>query len=251
MGRVSKAVKQLAWAALAAGACAQALAGGETLMREGAPGAEIPPLADTLQALHLRGFGATALFARTLPEGLQDLNLSANDLPALPEGFVPKGVRRLWLADNRLAALPADAEQWKSLVYLNLDRNRLETLPPLAELPLRWLRVNGNALETLPPLPEHLERLYAADNRLRAAPPLPGALRQITLAGNPIESLPEGWGAGLEMLNLSRCPLKALPRDLTPWRRLKVLNLSLCPLPEAERDRLEGALDLDFTTLIF
>ncbi|MGN0890983.1 MAG: leucine-rich repeat domain-containing protein [Candidatus Spyradenecus sp.] len=226
------------------------LLGGERLMVEAAaPGETLPPLSPTLTELHLRGFGPTRLFAQPLPEGLEALNLSDNALPVLPERFLPAGLQRLWLADNRLVELPASLAKLERLTYLNLDRNRLASLPPLDALPLRWLRLNNNCLTALPSLPATLERLYAADNQLSAAPALPAACRQVTLAGNPLAALPESWGAGLEMLDLSRTALTQLPRDLAPWRSLRLLNLTRCPLSEAERDRIEAALPT--TTLLF
>ena len=224
--------------------------GGERLMIEAqAPGEALPALAPTLTALHLRGFGPTRLFAQPLPEGLAELNLSDNALPVLPERFLPAKLQRLWLADNRLTTLPGSLAKLEHLTYLNLDRNRLVELPPLEALPLRWLRLNGNCLTALPPLPATLERLYAAENQLTAVPALPAACRQVTLAGNPIAALPEGWGNGLEMLDLSRTPLEKLPQELAPWRSLRLLNLTRCPLSEAERDRIEAALPT--TTLLF
>lgn len=224
--------------------------GGERLMAEAAaPGEALPPLSPALTELHLRGFGPTRLFAQPLPEGLEALNLSDNALPILPERFLPAGLQRLWLADNRLVELPASLAKLERLTYLNLDRNRLAALPSLDTLPLRWLRLNNNCLTALPPLPATLERLYVADNQLTAAPALPAVCRQVTLAGNPITALPKGWGAGLEMLDLSRTALTQLPRDLAPWRSLRLLNLTRCPLSEAERDRIEAALPT--TTLLF
>ena len=222
----------------------------ERLMAQAAnPGDPLPVIAPTLTELHLRGFGPTRLFAQPLPEGLEALNLSDNALPILPEHFLPSGLLRLWLADNRLVELPASLTKLERLTYLNLDRNRLASLPPLGTLPLRWLRLNNNCLPALPPLPKTLERLYVADNQLSAAPALPATCRQVTLAGNPIATLPEGWGAGLDMLDLSRTNLMQRPQDLTPWRSLRLLNLTRCPLSEAERDRIEAALPS--TTLLF
>lgn len=240
----------LAYAAVGGLLLAAPARNGERLMAEAAaPGEALPPLSPALTELHLRGFGPTRLFAQPLPEGLEALNLSDNALPILPEHFLPAGLQRLWLADNRLVELPASLAKLDRLTYLNLDRNRLASLPPLDALPLRWLRLNNNCLTSLPPLPATLERLYTADNQLTAAPTLPAACRQVTLASNPIAALPEGWGQGLEILDLSRTNLEKLPQNLAPWRSLRLLNLTRCPLSEAERDRIEAALPT--TTLLF
>lgn len=224
---------------------------GQTLMWEARPNETMPALPPGLRALHLRRVGATAIFALSLPASLESVDLSDNSLPALPDYFLPVGMQRLWLADNRLRALPRTMGEWRQLVYLNVDRNQLEALPSLEGLPLRWLRLNGNRLSALPVLPPTLERLYAADNRLSALPALPAGLRQATFAGNPVVEVPAGWGQGLEMLDLSRTQLQALPVDLSGWRSLKVLNLSRCPLPAAERRRIEAAFEGSETVLLF
>ncbi len=250
MGRLMRCGAVLGLGVLAALAGCKKAEAPETVMVEGTQ-AEIPALSPKLQALHLRGVGAVKVFKVRIPESVRDLNLSDNALPALPEQFVPAGVQRLWLADNRLVALPRSTAQWTRLRYLNLDRNLLAELPALDALPLRWLRLNGNRLSSLPALPETLERLYLADNRLTEAPRKPKALKHLVLAGNPLKAVPEDLGAGLTFLDLSRTGVTSLPQDLKGWQSLKVLNLSGCPLSEAERDRIEGAFDRHYTTVLF
>ncbi len=214
--------------------------------------AEIPkPLPPALEELHLRGVGASRVLDLHLPENLRALNLSGNALPALPEHYLPKGLRKLWLADNRLANLPRSFQALRALVYLNLDRNVLETLPKLDELPLRWLRLNGNRLSSLPPLPDTVERLYAANNRLTAVPRKSAALRHLTLARNPLDQVPDDLGAGLTFLDLSETSIRVLPQNLASWRTLKALVLSRCPLAETERKRIRQAFDPDNTTVLF
>lgn len=204
-----------------------------------------------LNTLHFTFAGVQKVFAQPLPEGLEALNLSHNNLPLIPEHFIPASVTRLWLQDNLLTHLPASfpANQTK-LIYLNLDRNRIEELPDLSGLPLRWLRLNHNRLTKLPALPETLERLYLNNNLLQSLPDLPGSLKQLSLSDNPLRTIPADLGAGLEMLDLSCTHLTALPADLSAWRTLKELNLTHCPLPQAEKERIAAAFD-PLSTVIF
>ncbi|MBR5591673.1 MAG: hypothetical protein IKW38_03950 [Kiritimatiellae bacterium] len=222
----------------------------ETVMVEGRI-TPIPPITQSVTAVHLKAIGADRVYVQHFPEALIDLNLSANNLMLLPEGFIPQGIRRLWLADNRLLSLPQDASQWRNLTYLNLDRNLINALPNLSATSLRWLRCNGNHLTQVPPLPDSVERLYLADNQLREAPAKPKALRHLTLANNPLERVPDTLGCGLEELDLSGTKVSQLPADLTGWRTLRVLNLAHCPLSHEEKDRLEAFFDPLKTLLIF
>lgn len=205
-----------------------------------------------LHTLHFTFAGVQKVFAQPLPEGLVNLNLSENDLPLIPENFIPKSVTRLWLQDNLLTRLPKSftANQTK-LIYLNLDRNRLEDLPDLSGLPIRWLRLNHNRLTALPALPATLERLYLNNNNLQTLPDLPEGLKHLSLSDNPLREVPADLGAGLEMLDLSYTHLTALPADLSAWRTVKELNLTNCPLPQAEKDRIVAAFDPLSTTIFF
>lgn len=205
-----------------------------------------------LNTLHFTFAGVQKVFAQPLPDRLENLNLSQNDLPLIPENFIPKSVTRLWLQDNLLTHLPKSfpANQ-TNLIYLNLDRNRLEELPDLSELPIRWLRLNHNRLTKLPALPESLERLYLNNNNLQTLPDLPAGLKHLSLSDNPLREIPADLGAGLEMLDLSYTHLKTLPADLSAWRTLKELNLTNCPLSQAEKERIAAAFDPLSTTLFF
>ena len=221
-----------------------------TVMCEGRT-AEIPPLTKDIHALHLRDVGADNLYALHFPATLEDLNLSANGLMLLPNEFIPSKIKRLWLADNRLVTLPQEASAWTQLIYLNVDRNLLDSLPNLEQTKLRWLRANGNQLSVLPNLPDTIERLYLADNRLTQFTTKPKALRQLTLANNPIQSVEASLGEGLEELDLSGTKITRLPECLDGWRTLRVLNVARCPLLEEEKDRLDAFFDPLKTLVIF
>jgi Leucine-rich repeat (LRR) protein len=81
------------------------------------------------------------------------------------------------------------------LKYLNLDRNKIKSLPAdIAQLKeLKWLRLNYNALESLPPQIaklDKIERLYLRYNKLSEVPPemseLADTLQFLFLEGNNI-----------------------------------------------------------------
>ncbi len=217
-------------------------------------GAQEPFAGGTLEAydaIHLRCIGAEKVYALEIPSKVRELNLSHNDLMALPERFIPQGVQRLWLADNRLTTLPTEVSKYVALTYLNLDRNRLATLPNLSNTALRWLRVNDNRLTELPALPNTLEVLHLQGNQLATFTARPKALRQLNLSGNPITSLPAYVGDGLTWLDLSQTQLTSLPENLDGWQTLKVLNLAECPLSEAEKERIERAFNPLHTTILY
>lgn len=251
MGLIHRTLLLAAFAGLLAGCDSDRLRDDQVLDLRG-PEVAVPVYPDDLHTLHFTFAGVQKVLAQPLPEGLVNLNLSENDLPLIPENFIPKSVTRLWLQDNLLTQLPKSftANQTK-LIYLNLDRNRLEALPDLSGLPIRWLRLNHNRLTKLPTLPESLERLYLNNNNLQSLPELPAGLKHLSLSDNPLRDVPAALGAGLEMLDLSYTHLKALPADLSAWRTLKELNLTRCPLPQAEKERIVAAFDPLTTTIFF
>ena len=166
----------------------------------------------------------------------------------LPEGaHVYLGGRGLVSLDGVKDALAAGP----AIVYLNLDRNALATLPP--EIPsltgLKWLRLNENKLSALPPLSQlsQLRRIYLRGNRFASVPEalkeLP-ALTDIELSENPISEVPQ-WLAekqGLKNLSFNRTALKRLPEDLSAWRSLASLQLGDLSLPKEEMARIRAAL---------
>lgn len=250
MGLIHRTLLLVTLAGLLAGCDADRIRGDQVLKLRGP---EVKPVVypKDLHTLHFTFAGVQKVFAQPLPEGLVNLNLSHNNLPLIPERFIPASVTRLWLADNTLTALPRSfCATQRNLIYLNLDRNRIEALPDLSALPIRWLRLNRNRLTGLPALPETLERLYLNNNRLQSLPDLPAGIKHLSLSGNPLREIPAGLGAGLEMLDLSYTHLTALPANLSSWHTLKELNLTGCPLPQAEKERIAAAFD-PLSTVIF
>ena len=130
---------------------------------------------------------------------------------------------RVYLSDKGLgdlsgcaAALSAGAK----IDYLNLDRNALTNVDPVAKLTgLKWLRLNGNRLAVLPDLKglTDLRRIYLQNNLLTAVPEtlkdLP-ALTDIELSGNPISEVPAWLAAktGLKNISLNRTRVTSLPQ---------------------------------------
>ena len=165
---------------------------------------------------------------------------------------VPKEAR-VYLSDKGFgdlsgcaAALAAGAK----IDYLNLDRNALTNVDPVAKLTgLKWLRLNGNRLTSLPDLKglTSLRRIYLANNRLSAVPEtlkdLP-SLTDVELSGNPIDTVP-AWLAekpGLKNISLNRTRVTSLPKDLSAWRSLSSLQLGDLSVSAEEMARIRKEL---------
>ena len=156
---------------------------------------------------------------------------------------------RLYLSDKGLGDLKT-TDLAKVGDYLNLDRNALTNIDPVATLSgLKWLRLNDNRLSALPDLKElvNLRRIYLKDNRLASVPAtlkdLP-SLTDIDLSGNPLREIP-AWLAekrGLKNLSFSRTQVTKLPENLDGWKRLQSLQLGELNLPASEMVRIRKAL---------
>ena len=156
---------------------------------------------------------------------------------------------RVYLSDKGLADL-AKADLSKVGDYLNLDRNALTNVDPVAKLEgLKWLRLNGNKLNALPDLKAlvNLRRIYLKNNRFTSVPEtlkdLP-SLTDIDLSGNPISEVPD-WLAkktGLKNLSFTQTMLRKLPDDLSAWQTLQSLQLGELNLPAEEMARIRAAL---------
>ncbi len=156
---------------------------------------------------------------------------------------------RLYLSDRGLGDLRA-TDLTKVGDYLNLDRNALTNVDPVATLTgLKWLRLNDNRLSALPDLKElaNLRRIYLRDNRFATVPEtlkdLP-SLTDIELSGNPIKEIPAWLAAkkGLKNLSFNRTQITKLPDDLSAWATLQSLQLGDLNLSAAEMARIRAAL---------
>ena len=147
------------------------------------------------------------------------------ELEALPH------LARLYLSGCGLKEFPASIASSRELTYLNLDRNRLASLPDALPTGLRWLRLNGNALSALP---ESIGTLVD--------------LRRIYLNDNALEALPASFGALVSLPHLRNLDLRGngsiteLPPDIGDMKALRTLTLTGCRLPKEERDRIRKAL---------
>ena len=161
---------------------------------------------------------------------------------------------RVYLKDMGLKAVP---QVNAAADYLNLDRNALTNVAPVASLAnLKWLRLNDNQLAALPDLKalSKLRRIYLKNNKFAAVPEtlkdLP-SLTDVDLSGNPIREVPQ-WLAekrGLKNLSFSRTQLVKLPDDLSAWRSLQSLQLGDLAIPAAEMARIRAALPT--TSIVF
>ena len=156
---------------------------------------------------------------------------------------------RLYLSDKGLGDLKT-TDLAKVGDYLNLDRNALTNVDPVATLSgLKWLRLNDNRLSALPDLKElvNLRRIYLKNNRFTAVPEtlkdLP-SLTDVELSGNPIMEVPAWLAAkkGLKNLSFNRTRLTKLPDDLSAWATLQSLQLGDLNLSAAEMARIRAAL---------
>lgn len=169
--------------------------------------------------------------------------------PTPEEQAVPEGAH-VYLQDKKLGDLSNENLDAAKIVYLNLDRNALTNVAPVAALThLKWLRLNHNRLTSLPDFAalKDLRRVYLANNRLSAVPEtlkdLP-SLTDIELSGNPIAEVPT-WLAqkeGLLFLSFNRTKIQKLPDDLSAWRTLKALQLGSLNLSPEEMARIRKAL---------
>ncbi len=164
---------------------------------------------------------------QTLPEALSRctrlfrLSAAHNRLAELPGGLANcLNLRQIELGHNHFIMWPQVLERLLWLARLDLSHNVLSCLPGFggAYVQLRHLDLSGNALETLPEQAgfPRLETLLLRNNRLSNLPSawmrLP-VLEMLDISRNPIRALPE-LPAGLKRLDITGCPLAGLPPAL-------------------------------------
>ncbi len=124
--------------------------------------------------------------------GLISLDASNNQLASLPEavGALPPNLRTLGLSNNRLQAVPASLGGLRELLGLSLDGNLLQSVPDtLGQLPkVDTLNLQGNRLQTLPALNlTSLITLLGGNNSLAGAIQLCApSLASLELNDNPL-----------------------------------------------------------------
>ena len=124
----------------------------------------------------------------------------------------PENVLRLDLSRSKLKALDHRLQRFQYLRELNLDKNKIDTLP-------NWI----GSLSTL-------ERLSIRSNRLRSIPPAMlqlYALKELDLADNEIEGIPEDIDhmVSLEKLILWSNVVGHFPPSLSRLEHLVELDL--------------------------
>ena len=179
---------------------------------------------------HLQVLVVTGGALERIPPGIEALGelttliVSGNKLAALPPELaqLPK-LRVLEAEDNALAALPHSASvSWPALEVVNVARNKLSSLAPLASA-------------------AHLLTVKADGNELRdaGAVELVGwvRLKTLTLSNNGMLELPLGVGqlAHLEALDVRNNCLTQLPIGGLKEKTLKLLAFDGNPLEDLNR----------------
>lgn len=205
-----------------------------------------------LATLYLRDNAITDFAGLASLPALGELDLSGVRMEKAPaELEALRNLKRLYLTGCWLTEFPASAATLPQLEYLNLDRNRLKSLPDALPAGLRWLRLNANGLESLPEsigALSGLRRIYLNDNALKSLPESFGTLAELedaALSNNKFEAFPEVLLAlpKLRNLDLRGNPgVTALPAEIGRMKALRTLTLAGCRIPKEERDRIRKAL---------
>lgn len=206
----------------------------------------------SLETLYLRDASVTDFSGLASIPGLTELDLSGIKLAKAPDELeaLPH-LARLYLAECGLREFPASVLETKTLVYLNLDRNRIQAVTNDLPASLRWLRLNGNGLTSVPESIgklKDLRRLYLNDNLIASLPSSIAsleALEDIALANNRIEAFPEVLVGLPSLRNLDlrgNSRITSLPANIGDMKALRTLTLAGCSIPKDERDRIRKAL---------
>ena len=205
-----------------------------------------------LATLYLRDNAITDFAGLASLPALVELDLSGVKMEKAPaELEALQNLRRLYLTGCGLAEFPAPAASMPRLEYLNLDRNRVKSLPVALPAGLRWLRLNANGLDALPESIgslSDLRRIYLNDNALKSLPESFGALAELedaALSNNKFDAFPEVLLSLPKLRNLDlrgNADIKTLPKDIGRMKALRTLTLAGCRIPKEERDRIRAAL---------
>ena len=205
-----------------------------------------------LETLYLRDASITDFSGLASIPGLVELDLSGIKMSKTPEELeaLPH-LARLYLSGCSLTEFPATLSEARELVYLNLDRNRIQALQEQLPCGLRWLRLNGNGLTSLPEAIgklKDLRRIYLNDNAIASLPASLAsleALEDVSLANNRLEAFPEVLVGLPSLRNLDlrgNASITALPANIGDMKALRTLTLAGCRIPKDERDRIRQAL---------
>ncbi|NXL93055.1 LRRC7 protein, partial [Alectura lathami] len=170
-----------------------------------------------------------------------------------------QNLKELWMDNNSLQVLPGSIGKLKQLVYLDMSKNRIETVDldisgcegledlllssnMLQQLPdsigllkrLTTLKVDDNQLTILPNAIGNLSLLEEFDcscNELESLPPTIGYLhnlRTLAVDENFLPELPREIGSckNITVMSLRSNKLEFLPDEIGQMQKLRVLNLS-------------------------
>ena len=156
-------------------------------------------------------------------------------------------IRRIRFDGMQLTQIPHEISRFTQLVEIFLYDNKLTEFPPELCLlsSLQWLQLNKNRLRTLPSdfgqLATNLNMLNLNDNQLQELPPAIGqltALVTLDVKGNRLQTLPaEIFGlTQLRLLNLAENRLTRLAPDIGRLVNLEHLKLEHNPLNEVAQE---------------
>ena len=205
-----------------------------------------------LETLYLRDAAVSDFAGLASIPGLVELDLSGVKLTKTPDELeaLPH-LARLYLTGCGLTDFPSSVQGARELVYLNLDRNRIQALTNDLPANLRWLRLNGNGLSSIPESIgqlKDLRRIYLNDNSIASLPSSFAsleALEDVALANNRLEAFPEVLVGLPSLRNLDlrgNANITVLPSNVGDMKSLRTLTLAGCRIPKEERDRIREAL---------
>lgn len=190
---------------------------------------------------------------------LEELRIAENAITELPASF--GRFRRLRILDasgNEIEQLPVGFDEVKSLVYLDLSKNRLADVDAVVGLfAVETLNLSDNVIEQLPDdVIESMKSLVTLDisrNKFVRLPRGIGRIRplkNVLAAGNNITSITDDLGSDqlLEFVDLSDNRIESLPSDLRRFRsvgRLLLGGNQIFSVPRAFADHLASVSLLD------
>jgi TonB family protein len=158
-------------------------------------------------------------------------------------------IEELSLVGKSITTIPPDITKFRSLRFLDLENNLIQTLPPEIGM-LNKLVKFFMPLNQLKELPVEIANLKAlrvlglASNRFEEFPREVLALTKLTgldLSGNKISNLPPAIGQmrDLQTLFLHDNNISTFPEEFYKLTQLKALSLGGNPISEKEKERIE------------
>jgi len=189
---------------------------------------------------------------------LRTLNLSNNDITKIDDYHIPSLETLDLSCNNKVTIGPNAFTSFKSLKWLSLSSNELEEVPSQVEMldELRVLHLEGNVIKDLgdPIKKLRLEEFYVQNNNLQNLDLDAARLRVLNVSSNMLTSFPTLAYSALEILDLSRNKLGAVPEGLMGLQvpALRSLTLDNNPMkevrfPTAGKEEQDGDLFVNLT----